>query len=225
MSDGRTLVDGAQLWTSGVQARLYPVPFPVAEAIVLQLRPGAAGALRLSARAMTNHLMDFAQSSVSWGTELTARVADEVSTEARVKLLCELLVREFHKGDPAGQMTRRASAFAEVCRTHERTSKLARRIGYSERQLRRVFLDLFGLNPKELSRVLRINAVLHALDVYSWGDAAARYGYHDQSHLIHEFRALIGETPEAFVKSLAAPHLLGGAVVISPGGHSTGPRD
>ncbi|MGD8279148.1 MAG: hypothetical protein PVH00_14015 [Gemmatimonadota bacterium] len=34
---------------------------------------------------------------------------------------------------------------------------------------------------------------------------AARSGYSDQSHMIHEFRTLLGETPRRFVGRRSAP--------------------
>jgi methylphosphotriester-DNA--protein-cysteine methyltransferase len=78
--------------------------------------------------------------------------------------------------------------------------------------VRRVFFDLFALNPKELSRAVRMKAVLHNLNASRDGaNAALQHGYYDQSHSIYDFHRLIGTTPERFVR---APALIGGALVV-----------
>jgi AraC-like DNA-binding protein len=214
-SGARTRVDAAKLTISGVQSRLYPVPFPASEAIVLQLQPGAARALRLPTGELANEQIEVDQISGPWGKNLAERVASESCTERRVTLLCEVLAQHLRRTDSGARIARRAKAFATACDAQGRARELARHIGYSERQLRRVFLDLFGLNPKEFSRVLRMNAVLQTLNgSLDWADSAVRHGYHDQSHLIHDFRSLTGSTPEKFVSRLAAPHQVGGAIVV-----------
>jgi AraC-like DNA-binding protein len=215
-SGGDDRVNAARVAMSGVQSRLYSVPFPAAEAVVLQLRPGATRALRLPTGALANEQVGVDQLSDRWGKNLAERVAGELCTRGRVNLLCEVLAQQLRRTDTGGRIVRRAEAFATACVAHGRTRELARHIGYSERQLRRVFLDLFGLNPKEFSRVLRMNAVLQTLNgSHDWADSAARHGYHDQSHLIHDFRSLTGSTPERFMSRLAAPHSLGGALVVA----------
>lgn len=67
------------------------------------------------------------------------------------------------------------------------------------------FIDLFrsqvGLTPKQYLRVQRFQQVLyqiHHTDTVAWPELALTYGYHDQSHFIHDFRALTGITPTAY---------------------------
>ncbi len=38
-----------------------------------------------------------------------------------------------------------------------------------------------------------------------WSDVASALGYADQAHLVREFRAALGRTPEAYAKALRAP--------------------
>jgi AraC-like DNA-binding protein len=37
-----------------------------------------------------------------------------------------------------------------------------------------------------------------------WGELAYTCGFSDQSHLIHEFRAITGRTPETFLQDTLA---------------------
>ena len=72
----------------------------------------------------------------------------------------------------------------------------------SPRWLRERFRRSTGLSPK---RFMRVNRLFRALGLAvqandpAWARIAALCGYFDQSHLIHEFGELLGETPERFL--------------------------
>ena len=93
------------------------------------------------------------------------------------------------------------SALEEIRRdpsSELRLEAVARKIGISERHLRRMVLDVAGFTPKWLQRVQRLSRTLAAADLHScpsWSRLAADHGYWDQSHLIHEVRALTGFAP------------------------------
>ncbi len=76
---------------------------------------------------------------------------------------------------------------------------LAKEAGVSTRYLRRVFVEVHGISPKQFSRFVRFQ---RAMGLISCGDDAARAqalalscGYSDQSHLVHEFDELAGMAP------------------------------
>jgi AraC-like DNA-binding protein len=76
--------------------------------------------------------------------------------------------------------------------------ELAREGGWSERRVQLVFRDAVGLAPKQLIRITRFQRALalrRANDSVSWAPIAARAGYHDQAHLIHESQQIAGCTP------------------------------
>ena len=68
---------------------------------------------------------------------------------------------------------------------------LAQRIGVSERQLRRETRRLFGLAPKKIQRIVRLQRALGELI----DDGPAIADFHDDSHRIRELRVLTGWTP------------------------------
>lgn len=81
---------------------------------------------------------------------------------------------------------------------------LSSHTGYSERQLRRLFHASLGVGVKACARVLRVNRVATALE---GGATIARVaqdaGYHDQAHLVHDFKAVCGVTPSAYRQAMA----------------------
>jgi len=83
-------------------------------------------------------------------------------------------------------------------------AEVARRAGLSERSLERRFQEELGLPPKTFARIARLQSVLRSIGRDArpeWADVAAECSYFDQPHLIHDFRALTGETPAEFVRN------------------------
>ena len=79
-------------------------------------------------------------------------------------------------------------------------SATAREVGLTGRQLERKFLDVVGIGPKRLCRILRFQGALMASQQQSnanWAEIAARCGYFDQAHLIRDFREFSGHAPTA----------------------------
>jgi len=83
-------------------------------------------------------------------------------------------------------------------------NELIRDSGYNPRSFRRNFLSRVGLNAKALSRIVRVN---HLWDCHLEGRhndfqaLVAEGNYHDQSHLIRDFKKIIGEAPSFFFKA------------------------
>jgi AraC-like DNA-binding protein len=78
-----------------------------------------------------------------------------------------------------------------------RVAETAAGLGVSERYLRRVFREDVGVSPKHFARIERVRSLIGQAR-RPWADTAAYAGYTDQSHLIADFRSLMGVTPTAF---------------------------
>lgn len=78
---------------------------------------------------------------------------------------------------------------------------LACHVHLSARRLRSVMLDTLGTTPKFASRVARLGRAVSraSAGAGSWAEVAAESGYHDQSHLVHDFRRLMGTTPTGWL--------------------------
>ena len=90
---------------------------------------------------------------------------------------------------------------------HARIGSLATRVGLSGRHLRRRFRAATGLSAKEFARIRRfrssgVEAILGPRS--GWADLASAHGFADQSHLVREYRRMVGLPPEAFVKQFAS---------------------
>ncbi len=122
---------------------------------------------------------------------------DEAEIAARIDGLLRELAENARPLDPVVM-----TAVFRIIRTAgaEPIAEIARAIGLSPRQLRRRFAAETALSPKELARVRRVRAVAAsaAAQGNSWVELASRGGYADQSHLVREFRELLGMSPAGF---------------------------
>jgi AraC-like DNA-binding protein len=73
--------------------------------------------------------------------------------------------------------------------------------GVSVRTLQRLFRHYVGVTPKWLIRRYRLKeaaARIEAGEHENWADLARKLGYYDQSHLINDFRRMLGQTPALY---------------------------
>jgi AraC-like DNA-binding protein len=85
----------------------------------------------------------------------------------------------------------------------------ADRLGWTPKRLGRAFAEQIGLAPKRFARVRRFQRVVRAasrIGAPDWARLAVEIGYHDQAHLIHEFRAHAGRTPGDYRPRSPAEH-------------------
>ncbi|MES2151549.1 MAG: AraC family transcriptional regulator [Pseudomonadota bacterium] len=97
------------------------------------------------------------------------------------------------------------AALGAIERSHGalRIETLAKSLGVSRQHLASQFRIRVGLGAKQFARVCRFreaSARIRATpaEQLDWSRLALDLGYYDQAHLIHEFRALSGSTPESF---------------------------
>jgi len=85
--------------------------------------------------------------------------------------------------------------------------KMAKEAGLSNRRLIDVFNFEVGVKPKLFARIQRFQRVLSVvqrLPTVEWGQVSLEQGYFDQSHLIRDFLAFSGLSPENYLLRLRA---------------------
>lgn len=74
----------------------------------------------------------------------------------------------------------------------------------SKRTLQRLFHEYVGVSPKWVIQRYRLHEAAEQLahgNVKDWTRLATEIGYYDQSHFIHDFKAIIGKTPQEYMKT------------------------
>ena len=81
---------------------------------------------------------------------------------------------------------------------------VSREIGWSRRWLSQAFAEQVGITPKRYCRLVRFQHVVREIASQrsaDWAGIALACGFFDQAHLVHEFRAFSGLSPETFLAS------------------------
>lgn len=146
-----------------------------------------------------------------WGAfavEARERLAETLTPRKGFQVLETLLLRRFGRqlrADPRLETALHALAHAE---TPPRITELAASLNISRKHLDRLFGRHVGLSPSTYTRIARLHRAIAIADRHpagNWAGIALDAGYHDQAHLIHDFRALAGMTPEQY-RSTRSPH-------------------
>jgi len=78
---------------------------------------------------------------------------------------------------------------------------LAVKVNTHRRQIERRFSEVVGMSPKQLSRVVRLQATLKMMEQKKFDtltSLALENGYYDQAHFIKDFREFTGMSPKSF---------------------------
>lgn len=146
----------------------------------------------------------------SWTEDLAERLAqipDETELEERERLaagrLDEAWAERAEGAAPLDRQVMQAVFLLLRSRGEEPVARLAAAVGLSPRHFRRRFRVAVGLTPKELARLRRVRSSAAGMvrggpNAETWVGLAADHGYADQSHLVREYRSLLGLTPTGF---------------------------
>jgi AraC-like DNA-binding protein len=147
---------------------------------------------------LTNHHYDARAVFCDSMSKLEQRLGGCATFEERAQLADRWLLERTNT-----LSTDRVAASAnDILRRRGRISTCAsaQDAGLSVRQYERRFMQQVGMRPKLYARIARFEAALDhkaRSPAKSWGDVAREFGFHDQMHLVHDFREFSGETPTA----------------------------
>jgi AraC-like DNA-binding protein len=199
---------GAALLGPRVEA-LTPPAVPGAKLFGIRFRPGAGRSflnlprdLALRDRVLPIHDLK----GLEWATDF-GRALDSIAGDAeRVAFADESLIEQSRRAAPPDPLVCWAVGLLIAADPAPSIAGVAARLGLSERHFRRRFLAAVELSPKELARIWRVRLCAGAALGHreSWAHHAADHGFADQSHLIREFRAVVGFSPEEFSREIGA---------------------
>jgi AraC-like DNA-binding protein len=145
-----------------------------------------------------------------WGDGVTRRLTERLArarTTREAGQVLESAIAECvaSRDKPRSAPPLALAAAAKLSRAN--VNEVADDLGVSERHLRRVFRETVGVSPKAFAKLARFHRALRAareLTHPGWASIASAAGYYDQAHLIADFRAIAGVTPQALLGELRA---------------------
>lgn len=132
---------------------------------------------------------------------LADRLHDSGDWPTRFRLVDALLRRRLAAAEPPSDGVLWAWRRLAVTHGRVRIGALGSELGWSRKRIVARFRDEVGVTPKTFARLLRFEharSLAEADANRDWRRLAFECGYYDQSHLINEFRAITGRTPETF---------------------------
>jgi AraC-like DNA-binding protein len=137
---------------------------------------------------------------------LRERLLSTDSAHARLALLEKWLTLQTARQETDDEAIAWAVGAIER-RPHVRMRDLTACIGHSSRWFIQRFSEHVGLTPKVFSRIRRFQHAIermHGEPDSDLADLALSLGYFDQAHFAHDFRAIAGMTPTAYLSARTA---------------------
>jgi AraC-like DNA-binding protein len=128
------------------------------------------------------------------------RLLEANGSRARIATLCSWLLG-VAQGASVPSAVLHATTLLRDAPALARIADVCRDSGYSQRRLGTVFREHVGMSPKRYARLQRFRAVVDSVQRgrrVEWTRVAADCGFHDQPHLVHEFRTFSGMTPTEY---------------------------
>lgn len=131
-------------------------------------------------------------------SELAAKLGDAATHSERLRIAVAFLEQRL-----LGETIDPKAAFLwsaiQSSRGTVRIDHLTDDLGWSRKRLSSHARDAFGMTPKRLARVARFQHATQLARIApraDWAGIAAACGFSDQAHLVRDFNAFAGETPE-----------------------------
>jgi AraC-like DNA-binding protein len=191
-------------WVVGPRAAALLVAKETADCDIVgvRLRAGAvARVLGVPAGELAGRLVDL---DCLWGSavgEIRERLAAAGSPAERVRVVERAVLRRCARVAEDDDGARARALCAALAAPGASVADVGAAFGVSAHRLIRLFDHHVGLKPKTYQRIRRLRRVMAAAGATprpAWAALAARLGYHDQAHMIHDFRTLTGLTPREY---------------------------
>ncbi|MBI0378040.1 AraC family transcriptional regulator [Streptomyces albiflaviniger] len=183
----------SRAWTASHSGRLYGIE-------VLMTPRAAYGVFGVPLGELTDRNVELGDLFGRGAMSLLERIAWEPTWSGRFRVLDRDLLQRMAAGRRWVPQVEWAWRVLRDSHGMVSTAGLAAEAGVSLRHLEGRFRQQVGLSPKTMARVLRLQRVLRLLDNGApAGHAAAVSGYHDQSHMCREIKAMTGQTVGGFL--------------------------
>jgi AraC-like DNA-binding protein len=177
-----------------------------ADVVGIRLRPhGAFALLGCPQHVYADAIPDVEALEMPWLTEAMRRAQQAESAESAIACLEDALRRRLPVRARRDPRVGAALALIEEAGGDVRVETVAARAGAGRRHLERLFREEVGVGPKVFARLVRFQAA--AARVVGEPDVplvavSGDSGYFDQSHMIRDFLAFAGSSPDELRRSL-----------------------
>ncbi|HYF30252.1 MAG TPA: helix-turn-helix domain-containing protein [Chitinophagaceae bacterium] len=135
------------------------------------------------------------------GKKLEQEVLQAADNQQRIKIIEAFLLSRLTDPSTIDNITKDCVSVIIQSRGQVGVVELAGKLKINRRNMERKFMSVIGMSPKQLSRVVRLQATLKMLEqrqFTSLTSLAYENGYYDQAHFIRDFKEFTGISPKLF---------------------------
>jgi AraC-like DNA-binding protein len=135
------------------------------------------------------------------GLQLEAAMLAPVDTMQRIMIIEKFLLQQLSTPQATDRITRAGVDALLQVNGAVSVNTLSEQLHISRRQLERRFADAIGISPKQMAKIIRLQAALKMLrqqPTLSLTALAHENGYYDQAHFIKDFKEFTGMPPGEF---------------------------
>lgn len=138
------------------------------------------------------------------GLEIENAILSAFSHSERILLIEKFLLNRLADTETVDRVIKSTVETMLTANGQLSIEELSQQINTNRRQLERKFSSAIGLSPKQLSKVIRLQATLKMLlnrELNSLATLAYEGEYYDQAHFIKDFKEFTGKTPKEFYRN------------------------
>jgi AraC-like DNA-binding protein len=196
--NGAAVAQPAAMVVGQITGPVVVIPTGVVDVWGVRLQPwGAAAFLAIPSGELRETIVELDAVARS----LTMLASEVQDGQRRARAVMSAVERWVQGREPPDTGVRAAVELITRAPTLPSVRSVGMQLGRSTRWVQRAFRDAVGLSPKMLTRINRVQRAMRAARLSptrTWSSIAADVGYFDQSHLVRDFRQLVGCTPSEF---------------------------
>lgn len=177
-------------------------PSGVSDIFSVRFNPeGFAPFADMEVREMNNRPVPLEELYGEAGKELAHAVLAAGSTEERIHVVSNFLLKRLNLENAGQTLSKSCVDLIIELKGKAAVGELSEQLEIHRRQLERSLAEQVGLSPKQLSRIIRLQACLRRMILEQDGllvETAYEAEYYDQAHFIKDFKAFTGISPKAF---------------------------
>jgi AraC-like DNA-binding protein len=174
---------------------------PTGESAIFSVRfqpDGFTAFASMPAGQMENRAVPLAELFGEEGVCLEKEIMQADTTEDRIRIVEAFLLRRLITDEAVREWIKSSVEMIVRLKGQISVDDLSDHIQVHRRQLERKFATIIGLSPKQLSKIIRLQAALRILSARSADnltEVAYESNYYDQAHFIKDFREFTGVSP------------------------------
>ena len=202
LDDGKTILQPRSFVFGQITRPLEIAPTGASNIIAARFHPdGFAPFNTMPLPEMENKAVSLNSLFNKEGLQLEKQVLGASTTAKRITIIETFLLNKLSSPEVTDRVAKQSVETLIKLKGQLSVDDLAAQLKINRRQLERKFSSAIGLSPKQLAKVIRLQATLKMLEkrqFTSLTSLAYENGYFDQAHFIKDFKEFTGMSPGQF---------------------------